>query len=73
MNSDQRLQYLSRQGVICMNRIEDAHGRMMSEINPELETAWFQALDAKDLRKLNSLYNQLTKLVDESEGNYVSN
>jgi hypothetical protein len=66
---NQRLQYLSRQGVICMNRIEDSCQKMMSEINPELESSWFQALDDKDIKRLNSLYNQLTKLVDESEGN----
>ena len=73
MNQDQRLQYLSRQGVNCMNRIEDARGRMMSEIDGDLESQWYQSLDNKDLTRLNSLYNRLCKLVDESEGNYVSN
>lgn len=66
-----RLNYLAREGVRCMNRIEDSRGRMMSEINPDLESSWYQALDAKDLRKLNSLYSQLTKLVDESETDHV--
>ena len=73
MNSDQRLKYLSRQGMNCMNRIEEAHGRMMSEINGDLEARWYQALDNKDLIRLNGLYNELCKLVDESEENYVSN
>lgn len=63
-----RFEYLKQEIVYCiMPRIETNTKLMFHEYNPTLEAEIWETIDSNDVRKLNSLYNKLCKLVDSLE------
>ena len=59
-----KLDYFRKRGISVMNAIEDATGKMMSEIDRELENAFWAAESCKDEKRIMYAYNALAQLHD---------
>lgn len=61
-----KLIFYRRQCITLINTIEDRLNKMISETNySDLEDKLWTSVDSKDLTRIKSIHNELSKIVDQ--------